>query len=78
MGVPFDYVEFVPYSGPKTLADAVDKDEWDIAFLGAEPERAEKIAFSDAYCGIPITYLVHNGLDMDREVDTPKTSSTFH
>ncbi len=65
----------MPYPNPKALADAVDKNEWDVALLGAEPERADKIAFTDAYAGIPITYLVHCGVDMDKVEDTHFQSS---
>jgi polar amino acid transport system substrate-binding protein len=31
---------------------------WDIGLIGAEPQRAEKIAFTAAYCEIEATYLV--------------------
>jgi polar amino acid transport system substrate-binding protein len=31
---------------------------WDVAFLGAEPQRVNEIAFTAAYLEIPATYLV--------------------
>ena len=34
---------------------------WDVAFLGAEPSRANEIAFTAAYLEIPSTYLVPAG-----------------
>ncbi len=34
---------------------------WDIGLIGAEPQRAEKIAFTKAYCEIEATYLVPKG-----------------
>jgi polar amino acid transport system substrate-binding protein len=55
LGVPVKYVTF-PQPGP--LADKVDTDTWDIALIGAEPQRAAKIAFTKAYCEIQSTYLV--------------------
>lgn len=56
LGVP---VHYVPYERPSTLADAAGTNTWDIGLIGAEPQRAAKIAFSDAYCEIEATYLVH-------------------
>ncbi len=51
-------LKLVPYPNPGALADAAEADEWDIGNIGAEPQRAEKIAFTDAYCEIEATYLV--------------------
>jgi len=53
LGVP---VKYVTYPDPGGLADAVG--EWDIGNIGAEPQRAEHIAFTAAYCEIESTYLV--------------------
>lgn len=55
LGVP---VKYVPYKTPGELADAADTDAWDIGLIGAEPQRAAKIAFTAAYCEIEATYLV--------------------
>lgn len=70
LGVP---VTFVPYKTPGELADAVERGEWDIGNIGAEPQRAAKIAFSTAYCEIEATYLVPAGsrLKSMRDVDQP-------
>jgi len=54
-------VSFVPFATPGELADAVDGDVWDIGMIGAEPARAEHIAFSAAYVEIEATYLVPAG-----------------
>lgn len=54
-GLPMQFVRF-PKAG--LLADAVKDDAWDVAFLGAEPQRADSIAFSAAYLEIPVTFLV--------------------
>jgi len=51
-------VTYVCYKSPGLLADAVESGEWDIGNIGAEPQRAEKIAFTAAYCEIEATYLV--------------------
>jgi len=51
-------LQLVAYDKPHMLADAVDNDEWDIGNIGAEPQRAEKIAFTAAYCEIESTYMV--------------------
>ncbi len=53
LGVP---IRYMPFPRPGELADAVG--EWDIGLIGAEPQRAEKIAFSPAYAEIEATYLV--------------------
>jgi polar amino acid transport system substrate-binding protein len=58
LGVP---VRYVPYPRPGELADAVGTNAWDIALIGAEPARAEKIAFTAAYVEIEATYLVPPG-----------------
>jgi polar amino acid transport system substrate-binding protein len=58
LGVP---VAYVPYARPGELADAADTGVWDIGLIGAEPQRAEKIAFSPAYVEIEATYMVQPG-----------------
>jgi polar amino acid transport system substrate-binding protein len=66
-------VEFVAFDTAGKLADAVQTDAWDVAFLGAEPQRATEIAFTAAYLEIPATYLVPAGstirsvAEVDRE-----------
>lgn len=70
LGVP---VELVTYEAAGKLADGVKAGAWDVAFLGAEPQRANEIAFTSAYLEIPATYLVPAGStirtldDVDRE-----------
>ena len=68
LGVP---LLLVPFPSPGQLADAVDDDVWDIGNIGAEPQRAEKIAFTAAYCEIEATYLVPAGSPIQsiRDVD---------
>jgi len=70
LGVP---IEFSKYETAGGLGDAVRTGAWDVAFLGAEPQRATEIAFTAAYLEIPATYLVPAGspirtiADVDRE-----------
>ena len=55
LGVP---VEFVKFKQAGELADGVRDGKCDVGFLGAEPQRANEIAFTRAYLEIPVTYLV--------------------
>ena len=70
LGVP---VEIVPYPTAGHLADAVRTGAWDVAFLAAEPQRANVIAFTAPYLEIETTYLVPAGSpfriveDVDRD-----------
>ena len=54
-------VKYVTFKSPGELADAIDKDVLDIGLIGAEPQRAETIAFTSAYAEIEATYLVPSG-----------------
>ena len=54
-------VEFTKFDTAGKLGDAVRDGVWDVAFLGAEPQRAAEIAFTAAYLEIPATYLVPAG-----------------
>jgi polar amino acid transport system substrate-binding protein len=58
LGVP---VTYVPFKTPGELADAAGSGVWDIGLIGAEPQRAETIAFTAAYAEIEATYLVPAG-----------------
>lgn len=66
-------IRYVPYPNPGALADAATRDEWDIALLGAEPQRAAVIAFTGAYAEIEATYLVREEAPFQSvaEVDRP-------
>ena len=70
LGVP---VEFSKYEQAGKLADAVKDAAVDVGFLGAEPQRANEIAFTSAYLEIPVTFLVPAGspiktlADVDRK-----------
>lgn len=66
-------VAYVPFKTPGELADAAGGDVWDIGLIGAEPQRAEQIAFTAAYVEIEATYLVPEGsaLTSVEAVDSP-------
>lgn len=51
--------ELIGHPGAGQVADA--HDSWDVAFIGAEPQRATVIEFTPAYVEIPATYLVPAG-----------------
>jgi polar amino acid transport system substrate-binding protein len=69
LGVP---VKYVPFPKPGELADEAGKDVWDIGLIGAEPARAEKIAFTAAYAEIEATYLVPAGSPLKSLADVDK------
>jgi polar amino acid transport system substrate-binding protein len=70
LGVP---LRCVTYDKPAALADAVTAGSWDIGLIGAEPERAQHIAFTRAYVEIEATYLVPAASDLQtpEDVDRP-------
>jgi polar amino acid transport system substrate-binding protein len=70
LGVP---VKLVPFKTPGELADQAGNNVWDIGLIGAEPQRAEKIAFTNAYVEIEATYMVPPGSPIKTiaEVDQP-------
>ena len=70
IGVP---LQLVPYANPGLLGDAATRDEWDVGLIGAEPKRAETIAFTAPYAEIEATFMVlpDRGLDTVADVDRP-------
>lgn len=66
-------VRYVVYPDPGALADAAEGGEWDIGNIGAEPQRAQTIAFSGAYCEIASTYLVPAGSPITSIRDVDRT-----
>ena len=59
--------KLVQYKRPGELADAVNKNQWDIGNIAFEPKRAETIDFSNAYVNIDANFLV-------RKIDNFKTN----
>jgi polar amino acid transport system substrate-binding protein len=72
LAVPVAYVKF---DRPSKLADAAGTDAWDIGLIGAEPARAEKIAFTPAYCEIEATYLVRESSPLRNIADVDRPGS---
>jgi polar amino acid transport system substrate-binding protein len=70
LGVEAELVLY-PQAGP--VADAAKAGAWDVAFIGAEPQRAGDIDFTEPYIEIEATYLVPAGspirsiADVDRK-----------
>jgi polar amino acid transport system substrate-binding protein len=69
LGVP---IKYVPFPKPGELADQAGRDVWDIGLIGAEPSRAEKIAFTAAYAEIEATYMVPAGSPLKTIADVDK------
>ena len=69
LGVP---VELVPFPNPGSVADAAKSGKWDVAFIGAEPQRAKEIDFTAAYVEIEATYLVPAGSPIQSIADVDK------
>jgi polar amino acid transport system substrate-binding protein len=70
-------VQYVPFPKPGDLADQAGNDVWDIGLIGAEPARAEKIAFTAAYAEIEATYLVPAGSPLKTIADVDKPGVTI-
>lgn len=70
LGLP---IRFVLFPRPAALADAATDGVWDIGLIGAEPARAETIAFTGAYAEIEAAYLVPEGSPLGQiaDVDQP-------
>jgi len=66
-------LKLVPFKAPGELADAAEANAWDIGLIGAEPQRAEKIAFSPAYVEIEATYLVRADSPLKSIADVDRT-----
>lgn len=66
-------VRYVPFKSPGELADQAGQGVWDIGLIGAEPQRAQAIAFTAAYVEIEATYMVPAGSPIRSvaEVDRP-------
>lgn len=58
LGAPAD---LILYEKVGDVADGAKKGSWDVAFIGAEPQRAAEIDFTAPYVEIEATYLVPAG-----------------
>jgi polar amino acid transport system substrate-binding protein len=70
LGVP---VQLIAFPEPPDMVKVVDDDVWDIGLIGADPARAQRIAFTAAYAEIESTYLVPAGSPITAiaEIDRP-------
>ena len=59
--------KFIQYEKPGELADAVNKNQWDIGNIAFEPKRAETIEFTNSYVNIDANFLV-------KKIDNLKTN----
>lgn len=66
-------VEIVPYGTAGQMADAVKTGAWDVAFLAAEPQRANEISFTAPYAEIEATYLVPPGSSLRSVEDVDRS-----
>ena len=55
LNIPYKLIQ---YKRPGELADAVNKNQWDIGNIAFEPKRAETIDFSNSYVNIDANFLV--------------------
>ena len=51
-------IQFITYEAAGRMADGAGSGAWDVAFLAADPARAEEITFTPPYLQIGTTYLV--------------------
>ena len=69
LGVP---AQLRHYEKVGDVADGAKKGEWDVAFIGAEPQRAAEIDFTAPYVEIEATYLVPAGSPIKALADVDK------
>lgn len=69
LGTP---IEFVLYPQAGDVAGAAQAGAWDVAFIGAEPQRANEIDFTAAYLEIEATYLVLAGSPIQSLADVDR------
>ncbi|MGH8708252.1 MAG: ABC transporter substrate-binding protein [Burkholderiales bacterium] len=65
--------ELRKYEKVGDVADGAKKGEWDVAFIGAEPQRAAEIDFTAPYVEIEATYLVPAGSPIKVPGDVDRT-----
>jgi len=70
LGVP---LKLIPFKSQDALVEAVGTGTCDLGFVGADPDRAEKVTFTPPYVEIQATYLVPNASNIKHasEVDQP-------
>ena len=70
IGVPF---EAVPYPSIGALLDGAKSGQWDVAFVGIDPERAKDLDFTEPYLEIEFGYLVPGGSPISALADVDRS-----
>jgi polar amino acid transport system substrate-binding protein len=65
-------VRFVTYETAGLMADAVKREEWDVAFLAVDPARATEIAFTAPYVLIEGAYMVRDDSPLRSNADVDR------
>lgn len=65
-------VTLIGYDNAGLVADAAKDGAWDVAFIGAEPERADRITFTPAYVEIEATFLVRDDSPLRSSADVDR------
>jgi len=65
-------VVFVEFDSAGAIVEAIERDAWDVAFLGGDPKRAERIAFTAPYVTIEGAYLVPAGSPLAKNEDVDR------
>jgi polar amino acid transport system substrate-binding protein len=66
-------LQLVPYAAARSVVEGAAKKEWDVAFTGIDPKRAEEMAFTAPYLIIEGAYMVRQespiktNADVDRD-----------
>jgi len=68
-------VQLIAYETAGRVFDALDRREWDLAFLAVEPARATRVIFSSPYVVIEGTYLVSSAAAFTRVADLDRTGT---
>jgi polar amino acid transport system substrate-binding protein len=70
LGVSFEAVQ---YPNPVALVKSFNEDEWDIAFLAYDPDRAKEVTFSPPYMEVDNSYLIlaRSKVSSVDDADTP-------
>jgi polar amino acid transport system substrate-binding protein len=69
LGVP---VKFVPYGAARLVADGAKKKDWDVAFTGIDPNRAEDMIFTAPYVIIEGVYMVRKDSPFKTNADVDR------
>lgn len=65
-------VKLVPYSAARSVVEGAGKKEWDVAFAGADPARAQDMVFTDPYLIIEGGYMVRQDSPIKTNADVDK------